>query len=310
MARLEDHETRMERALLSLDGLSVGDAFGQRFFVSGAEGLIAARAWPREPWMVTDDTMMAVSIVEVLSRRAAIDRDELAQRFAARYRAEPGRGYGGMAHQILTEILQGISWEQAAGEAFDGEGSMGNGGAMRSAPIGAFFADELDALVEQARRSAQVTHGHPEGQAGAIAVTLAAAEAARLGQRQALLSAGAGASLLEVALEHTPDGPTREGLERAVEIPLDAPALEAAQRLGNGSKVISQDTVPFSLWCAARHLDSFEEALWTTVSALGDRDTTCAIVGGVVALAVGRGEPGGIPARFLAAREPLCLDLE
>jgi ADP-ribosylglycohydrolase len=57
--------------------------------------------------------------------------------------------------------------------------------------------------------------------------------------------------------------------------------------------------VPFCLWAAERHLDSYETALWTTASVLGDMDTTCAIVGGIVALA------SPIPAEWLAAREPL-----
>ncbi|MEA5594520.1 ADP-ribosylglycohydrolase family protein [Rivularia sp. UHCC 0363] len=57
--------------------------------------------------------------------------------------------------------------------------------------------------------------------------------------------------------------------------------------LGNGTKVSAQDTVPFTLWCAAQHLDNYEEALWLTVSGLGDRDTNCAIVGGIVSLSTG-----------------------
>jgi ADP-ribosylglycohydrolase len=77
--------------------------------------------------------------------------------------------------------------------------------------------------------------------------------------------------------------------------------------LGTGTKVTSADTVPFALWCAARHLDDYEEALWTTVSGLGDRDTTCAIVGGIVALSAGR---GSIPATWLAAREPLSRSVD
>jgi ADP-ribosylglycohydrolase len=76
----------------------------------------------------------------------------------------------------------------------------------------------------------------------------------------------------------------------------------AVSLLGNGSMVVAQDTVPFSLWCVARHLDDFEEAMWQTVSGLGDRDTTCAIVGGVVSLACGRDQ---LPAAWLEAREPL-----
>lgn len=42
--------------------------------------------------------------------------------------------------------------------------------------------------------------------------------------------------------------------------------------------------------------------MWTTVSGLGDRDTTCAIVGGILAL---RSGAGPIPRDWLAAREPL-----
>ena len=45
----------------------------------------------------------------------------------------------------------------------------------------------------------------------------------------------------------------------------------AAAILGNGTKVSAQDTVPFALWCAAQHLDNYQEALWLTVSGLGDR---------------------------------------
>jgi ADP-ribosylglycohydrolase len=57
---------------------------------------------------------------------------------------------------------------------------------------------------------------------------------------------------------------------------------EAALDLGSGYAVSAQDTVPFVLWCAAQYPDNYEEALWLTVSGLGDRDTTCAMVGGIV----------------------------
>lgn len=51
--------------------------------------------------------------------------------------------------------------------------------------------------------------------------------------------------------------------------------------MGNGSKIMVQDTVPFSIWCAAHNLNNFEEAIWKAISILGDRDTICAIVGGI-----------------------------
>ncbi|HEY9611981.1 ADP-ribosylglycohydrolase family protein [Allocoleopsis sp.] len=42
--------------------------------------------------------------------------------------------------------------------------------------------------------------------------------------------------------------------------------------LGNGDRISAQDTVPFALWCAAQHLDNYQEALWLTVKGLGDRE--------------------------------------
>ncbi|MCA9037485.1 MAG: ADP-ribosylglycohydrolase family protein, partial [Planctomycetaceae bacterium] len=108
--------------------------------------------------------------------------------------------------------------------------------------------------------------------------------------------------MLEAVIQYTPEGPTHSGLKEALETPLDYDVRTAAARLGSGGQVISSDTVPFSLWCAAKCLRNYEEAMWTTVAGLGDRDTTCAIAGSVVALAVGS---NGIPQLWLDHREPL-----
>lgn len=287
------NDQRMVLAQRSLDGLSVGDAFGERFFVHPAqlEGLLAARALPRGPWRWTDDTAMALSVLEVLGEHGRIDPDALARAFVRRFTADPDRGYGSGAREVLLAIAFGQPWEAAASALFAGEGSKGNGGAMRAAPIGAFFHDDLSRVVSEAVTSARVTHAHAEGQAGAVAVAVAAAELCR-GAR--------GTELLTRVLERTPPGATRDGLHVASRLPLTESVHEAAALLGTGRNVLAEDTVPFSLWCAARHADdSFEEAMWTTVSGLGDRDTTCAIVGGVVAV---RQSP---PSTWLQAREPL-----
>lgn len=71
---------------------------------------------------------------------------------------------------------------------------------------------------------------------------------------------------------------------------------------GNRTGISAQDTVPFVLWCAAQRLQGFEEALRLTVSGLEDRDTTCAMVGGIVACYTGL---EGIPAVWREVREPL-----
>lgn len=288
-------QERLRYAQASLAGLSVGDAFGDRFFTNPAavERLIETRAVPVPPWRYTDDTVMALSIVDVLTDRGAIDEDWLADFFAARYRLDPARGYGATAHGILNRLAAGESWRNVAPSVFNGGGSMGNGGAMRAAPIGAWFFDDAALVVAEARRSAVVTHAHPEGQAGAIAVAVAAAWVARGGE--------AAGDLFTEVLTHTPDSETRAGIQKASRLPLEYDIRTAVSALGNGMQQISQDTAPLCIWSAARHLGAFEEAMWSTVSALGDRDTTAAIVGGIIAA-----RPDVvIPADWLKAREPL-----
>jgi ADP-ribosylglycohydrolase len=296
-----DHRDRMERVRIALDGLSLGDCFGQHFFYrqSWATSL-SSREIPPAPWIYTDDTEMALGIAEVLEERGAIDQDRLASLFCRRYGLNPYRGYGSGAIDILSAIEQGQPWRAAAQQVFDGQGSLGNGGAMRAAPVGAYFAgDGFEQVVAQAKLSAEVTHLHPEGIAGAIAVAVAVAWAA---QEVAVNSDEARHSLFETVLRHTPRGETWKGIECASRLPLDTWQHIAAERLGNGARITAPDTVPFCLWATARHLDDFTEALWTTVHVGGDIDTNCAIIGGILGMAVGR---SGLPSGWLKLREPL-----
>ncbi len=300
-ARLSaNHEERMQRALLSLDGLSVGDGFGDCFFTRTEliELLLEHREPPPPPWPFTDDTTMALSIVRCLKRYGHIEQDALAAGFAREWARDPGRGYAPTAFQILRAIARGTPWQTAAGSAFGGQGSYGNGGAMRSAPIGAYFADDFQRVIEEAKASAAVTHAHPDGQTGAVAVALAAAWTACAGQTLSKRDH----TLIEFVLEYIPETETFHRLKKALEVPLELSPRTAASILGNGSRAIASDTVPYCLWCAARHATSYPDALWTTVSGLGDRDTTCAIVGGIVALSAGR---ESIPVEWLKAREPI-----
>jgi hypothetical protein len=99
-----------------------------------------------------------------------------------------------------------------------------------------------------------------------------------------------------------PDSKVRSKIARARELSPGTPVISAVRVLGNGSYISAQDTVPFALWCAAQHLDNYEEALWLTVRGLGDIDTNCAIVGGIVALSTG---VEGIPTEWRHNREPL-----
>lgn len=292
-------DDRLDRALLSLEGLAIGDALGEMCFFApqAARQRVEEGHLPPGPWWHTDDTEMALAIVEVLRRFGRIDQDALARRFAGRFAEDPERGYGKMARIILRSVLAGEDWRRASAAAFGATGSMGNGGAMRVAPLGAWFADDLDAVVAEARASAQVTHAHPEGQAGAIAVAVAAAVAYR---QRSTAPEQAGRAIFEEVLRRTPEGETHRKIEEAAGL-TDANAEVAARRLGNGFLVTAPDTVPYVLWSAARNIGSYPEAILETVSTGGDTDTTAAMVGGIVALYVG---PDGIPEEWRAAREP------
>jgi ADP-ribosylglycohydrolase len=289
--------TRLKYAADSLAGLSVGDALGAQYFVPGNRVTdLLAGTLPPPQWEWTDDTEMACSITWMLRGAGEIDQDRLAEAFAQR--CEPYRGYGVGAFTILHRIRQGTPWAVAAAEVFDGEGSCGNGAAMRIAPLGAYHPDSPERAAEEADRSARVTHAHPEGVAGAVAIAVAAslAAAARLsGDRPAP------GQFIDAVRALVPPGSVYKGLNRARKV-LSVDLAEAAYELGNGANITAQDTVPFTVWVAAHHLHDYPEAIRSCIRSGGDIDTTAAIVGGIVAAHTG---VDGIPAEWLAAREPL-----
>jgi ADP-ribosylglycohydrolase len=199
---------------------------------------------------------------------------------------------------LFLQIQDGVPWRQAAQELFEGQGSFGNGAAMRVAPVGGYFADDLAVAVEQAHRSAEVTHANAEGIAGAIAAAVAAAIA-----WQARGSRPARREFIDRILEYIPVSEVRSRTILARDTILKPPSVEGVvSMLGNGSQISAQDTVPFCLWCAGECLDNYEDALWLTASAGGDIDTNCAIVGGIVAIYTGI---DGIPESWRKNREPL-----
>ena len=289
----------IERARCSLEGLSVGDAFGETFFVNPdvVEGLIEERALAARTWTYTDDTLMAMSVFSVLRQRGFIDQPTLARSFAERY--DSTRGYGPAMHRLLWEIKSGEDWSETAGSLFEGQGSFGNGSAMRVAPVGAFFANDLDAVVKQAARSSVITHTHDEAITGAIAVAVAVARAFEL---RTSTTTPSSSEFLDLVLPYVPESEVCSRIRQARDMSDNASVQFAVSVLGNGVRVSAQDTVPFALWCAAKQLSNYEEALWLTVSGLGDRDTTCAIVGGIVASYTG---VEGIPREWLTSRESL-----
>lgn len=103
----------------------------------------------------TDDTVLTVALADsILYGAPYVDK------IIEYYRLYPERGYGGRF----------IRWaESGSREPYN---SFGNGSAMRVSPAGWAY-DTLQMVLNEAGRSAAVTHNHPEGVKGAQSVASA-----------------------------------------------------------------------------------------------------------------------------------------
>ncbi len=283
----------MGRALASLRGLCVGDALGSQFFVPGNRALLERCEVPSGVWQWTDDTEMACSVLAVLVEHHRVDQDALADSFARHHDFD--RGYGPAVNRLLRQVREGGDWQELAGALFNGQGSWGNGAAMRIAPLGAWYAHDAEQATHQAEISAYPTHQHHEAVAGAMAVAAAAA----------LVADPAGpptaTALLDGVIALVPRSAVGAGLRRARDMLDYEDATTVAAVLGCGRRTSAPDTVPFAIWSAARCLGDYERAFWNTAQVGGDVDTTCAIVGGIVASS----RAGAPPASWLDRTEAL-----
>jgi ADP-ribosylglycohydrolase len=193
----------------------------------------------------TDDSVLTVAVANAI--REGVEYGTSIRRWGRRY---PYAGYGGWFRDWLFR-------EDAAPY-----NSFGNGSAMRVAPIGWAF-DDLDLVLHEASKSAEVTHSHPEGIKGAQAVA-AAIFVARAGQGKDQIAA-----LLS----------DRFGYDCTM-------GLSALQRRG-GFDVTCQGTVPAAA-VAFLHSTDFEDAVRNAVSFGGDADTLACIAGAMAEAHYGR----------------------
>jgi len=236
---------------------------------------------PPTTWEFTDDTVMSIAVYDQLRMNQDIDQDELASQFVINHEKDLNRGYGSTARRILREIGEGGNWKTISNSAFEGMGSMGNGASMRVSPIGAYYFDDLVKTKDLAIKSAEITHSNIEGITGAIAVAVATA----IGTNSKLNNmAITPIEFIRKVVAELPNSDTKSKINKSISVPYSYNIETVKTILGNGTKIMVQDTVPFSIWCAAYNLDNFEEAIWKAVSILGDRDTICAIVGGITVM--------------------------
>jgi poly(ADP-ribose) glycohydrolase ARH3 len=170
-----------------------------------------------------------------------------------------------------------MSYTEAAGSLFGGQGSFGNGAAMRIAPVGLFFHDSAD-LYEKTRLSATVTHAHPVGVDGAAVLAWAVAQAVQLDAQEPFPFEDFVQGLEDFA--RTPEIQSKIALIRTL-IAEDVPPLDAARHLGR--TVAMHESLPFALYAFLRYPQSFEECLFCAILNGGDRDTlgamACAVSG-------------------------------
>ncbi len=236
----------------------------------------------------TDDTQMMMAVAESLVARRCLSGPDMARRFVERF--ESARGYGAGTREAIHRLSRGIPWDQAGKSVF-GVGSFGNASAMRAAPVGLLYHENLGRLVEAARTSSQITHSHPLGLGGAAVQALSVALALRWGVRGPDTFDEAGflstlvdhlepqESLFQERLEtvdHVLErlAPPGEGADQDEVLEW---AQEVGAVLGNDSR--SFQSVPTSIYLFLAYRESLELALVRAVSLGGDTDTLAAMTG-------------------------------
>lgn len=186
----------------------------------------------------TDDTVLTVAVADCILN----DRD-YAKTFKEYGRRYPHAGYGGSFNTWLHS------------DSLAPYNSFGNGSAMRVSPVG-FAFDTLDKVLSEAKRSAAVTHDHPEGIKGAQA-TAAAIFLVRTGKDK---------------------NEIRDYIEATFEYDL-SPTL-AEIRPGYRFDVTCQGSVPQAI-IAFLESENYEDAIRNAISIGGDSDTIACITGGI-----------------------------
>lgn len=255
-------------------GSAVGDAIGEiAFSYPEKEKLLKVIARVKE-LIYTDDTAMAIGLAESLIERKGVDQEHLGETFHQNFIREPWRGYASGPPSIFFLVRQtGISYVTAAKTLFGGEGSLGNGAAMRIAPVGLLFYRSA-LLYDQACASAEVTHAHPIGKDGAAVQAYAIAQALLLDPQEEFPRERFIKNLISFARTHQ----IREKMEEIQNLlNEDCPERTASERLGRSVAV--HESMPFAIYSFLRYPKSFEACLFCSILNGGDRDTLGAMAG-------------------------------
>ncbi|MBN2072720.1 MAG: ADP-ribosylglycohydrolase family protein [Actinobacteria bacterium] len=203
----------------------------------------------------TDDTVLTVATADCI-----LNGGNYADYYRKYYRMYPQRGYGGNFH------IWGSS------DSMGPYNSYGNGSAMRVSPVG-FAYKTIEEVLAEAKRSAEVTHNHPEGIKGAQA-TAAAVYLART---------GAGKEKIKEYIAGNFGYDLDDTIERIREV--------------YGFNETCQGSVPQAIMVFLESC-SYEDAVRKAVSIGGDSDTIACIAGGIAEAYYG-GVPEDIKSKVL-----------
>lgn len=263
-------------------GTFVGDALGARWEGAEAVDLDEARRRLDESlaarlYRYTDDTQLTMALAEHLCDDPHVAPPALAATFREHF--EGHRGYARGMFGIVAAWDRGMAPDEAARSVFP-EGSFGNGAAMRAAPVGIVWRDDVEQLTSAAHRQAAVTHAHPIGKDAAAAQAHAVAIAATAGAFTVddIRGIASRAETEELRRTLTIAG---DVADQHLAAPLPIP--QVAEAVGTG--VLADQSVPAALWVAAV-AGTIEDAVLLSLALGGDVDTIAAMACAVSAAAL------------------------
>lgn len=227
-------------------GALCGDIIGSAYEWHNAKTWDDTELFSR-PYMATDDSVLSCAVADWLVETEGAKHEYsdliLKRRLREYGKMFPNAGYGGKFRHWLK------------GDFDEAYNSFGNGSAMRVAACG-FFAQTKEEAMDLAKKSAEITHNHPEGIKGAQAAA--------------------------VAIYMARIGCNKEEIIRAMEeeFGYDLTGGVASIKGTHGFNETCQGTLPDVLKCF-RDSTSYENCLRWCLYIGGDSDTIACIAGGI-----------------------------